>query len=117
MINQFFNHRRLTSEELGKARHIAVTSLWTDARENALNKIFAHIAATEILLASTRTNKRSQPMPKQIPGQALDQFYLPIDLRDRVRKCAFNLRRSKADLYREGAEMVLEKYANEGEKK
>jgi hypothetical protein len=56
-------------------------------------------------------------MPKQIPGQALDQFYLPIDLRDRVRECAFNLRRSKADLYREGAEMVLEKYAKEVEKK
>ena len=55
-------------------------------------------------------------MPKQIPGKKIEQFYLEAELQDRLRTTAFLRRTTKADLIREGIELIIEKYANEGEK-
>ena len=56
-------------------------------------------------------------MPKQIPGKKIEQFYLEAELQDRLRTTAFLRRTTKADLIREGIELIIEKYAKEVEKK
>jgi len=47
-------------------------------------------------------------MPKQVKNQKIEQFYLPPELQDRLRTTAFMQRTSKAQLIREGIEIVVD---------